>query len=144
MNKTCNFWPFELWLSLVQHDLQFHPFSWKWYNLIFLCAWVILHGVYMPFSLFNKVLDTLSFPHLVLWTELHKCGNAGILYIDLYSFRYMPRHGLAGSYFWSIFSFFLRKLHTDFYGGCSSLPSQQQCIRVLSAPPAQQHLSSWW
>ena len=66
--------------------------------------------------------------------------HVSLLQVGTYS-GYMPRRGIAGSS-GSTKSNYLRKFHTDFQSGCTSLKSHQQRKIIPLSPHPRQHLLS--
>jgi hypothetical protein len=86
-------------IYITQHDLQFHSFSCKWHHFIFLYSWVIVHGIYISYFIY-WLIDWCAhrlFPSsIIVKTAAINMGmQVSILYIDLPSFSYMPKSGMA-------------------------------------------------
>ena len=81
------------------------------------------------------------FQHLaIVNSNAMNIGVHKFFWIDVSWFlEYIPSSGIAGPKGSSFFNY-LRKFHTIFHSGCTSLHSHQQCARVPFSPQAYQDL----
>ena len=116
---------------------------------LFLCGWVIFHYVYNIPPYIHTHIPHFLYTLICLWTfklllRLGYCNNTAVntgvqeSFQTMFSSRYVPRDGVAGSYGSSNFSF-LRKLLT-IHSGCTNLHFHQMCKTIPFFPYTLQYL----
>ena len=104
-------------------------------------SWIIFHCMYIPHFIYpficwwSFVVSTFWLLWIMLlWTLLHK-----YLFESLFSFEYISRSGIAGSYGKSMVTF-SEEPPKLFHNGCTILLSLQLWTRVPIFPYPYQHL----
>jgi len=99
-----------------------------------------MYHIFCIHSSVEEHLGSFQLPAIKIKAAMNIVEHVSMLY-DRTSFEYVPRSDIAGSSY-STMSSFLRKYHTDFQSGSTSLQSHQQWRSApISAHSGQQLLS---